>query len=256
MNLLERHKLVNQRSNIELITESDTDIASNTEVQEMSNSNQHNYNNLKIYEPEILTAVEKLKQYQKDGLANSLHIGEFLLNFKERSKKGSYSKLLSHPQVCIQKTQAKKFIAVYKYIEKTTGQPTDYQNQLGIEKLYIVSTLDNTEKHCKLEKFAIEQQINVPLLKAIVNLSNEDNSLSFDLALATVKQNIEEKKKNRKLSENKTNNTILSNEYDELKKMYEQLQQEFEDIKNKYKMLQAQTTEKAEIKEVMTNERI
>lgn len=155
-------------------------------------------NYIGYYSAYLQNDINKIRFLKHDINANFLEIGKILKMHQERDKKRDYKFLLAHPMVDIKRTQAQKMIGAYKYIaEKKIDQLTGIHVRLGIEKLYLISTVKNKEFCEKLENFALKKEITVKKLKLIVkNLNNNETTL--EEAYNKVLQEIKAKKNNKK----------------------------------------------------------
>ncbi len=136
-------------------------------------------NNLKE-EPDFANEIARLKLSNDK---NVLKIAKVIITYREKYKldnwEDMYKHLLNSENVKIKKTQADKYIAVYDYCYKKyqKTQTTENMLNLGIEKLYLISTLEDKEKQEKLENFISEKKKSVKELEKLVKLLNRNSDM-------------------------------------------------------------------------------
>ena len=128
---------------------------------------------------ELANKIENIKGQELDGI---IKIGEYLCEFKNTCGEAGpeyYNKFLRNPKVKLGKTQAKKYIAVYKYYSSQVMgcQSTDILKKLGIEKIYLIMQVENAEVHKYFIQYIIKWKINVKMIKVMINQLNNGKTL-------------------------------------------------------------------------------
>ena len=114
---------------------------------------------------------------------NFLKIAKVIITYKEkyafdgRKWTEMYKHLLDEVQ--IKRTQADKYIAVYNYCYEKyqKKQSTENMLKLGIEKLYLVSMLEDKTMQEKLEEFITVKKLSVKELTGIIKLQNNKSKI-------------------------------------------------------------------------------
>lgn len=132
---------------------------------------------------EFTTEADFAKQIEQLKLSNEknfLKIAKVIISYLDKHKFGDdkdnfYQHLLDLENVQIKRTQADKYIAVYKYCEEKYKKNTLTENtiKLGIEKLYYVTTLEDKTKQEKLENFITAKKLTTKKLAELVKIQNK-----------------------------------------------------------------------------------
>ena len=178
---------------------------------------------------------------------NFFEIGKILRKYQEEGLKKDYKYFIAHPMVDIKMTQAKKMVAVYKYIAgEHSGQLTGIHIRLGIEKLYLISTVKNNEYYDDLENFALDKKITVKKLKLIVENIIQNPGITVEEAYKKFLQSIEDKK-NNKLCQEEANQLEVS----ALQERIKQLETENLELKSKLEQFEKGVIDRNKPQEVI-----
>ena len=128
--------------------------------------------------------ANEIEQLKLSNDKNILKIAKVIITYLEKykfedSKDSFYQHLLNLENVQIKRTQADKYIAVYKYCEKKhkDNESTEKRLKLGIEKLHLVTLLEDEAKQEKLEEFITDKNLTVKKLGELVKLQNKTSPI-------------------------------------------------------------------------------
>ena len=141
--------------------------------------------NCKFTKPdEFATEIENLKlSNDKNFLKIGKNLKHYLKTCCENDiKHPMFNKLLNMENVKLRTTQALKHLDVYDYCcyRFQHGQTTEKLLKLGIEKLYIITMLEDKTKQEMLEKFISDEKLSVDKTDKLVKLLNRKSDI-FDL---------------------------------------------------------------------------
>ncbi len=125
----------------------------------------------------------EILKIQNDELVNFIKIGRMLLQGLRGDyieSKGSME-FLRYYGCGIKRTQAIKYIEAYNYCNRKfqNNQPTDKSLDLGIEKLYLITRLEEINNQERLEQFVSDKKLTVKQLSKLVEILN-GNSEAFN----------------------------------------------------------------------------
>ena len=128
--------------------------------------------------------AKQIEQLKLSNEKNFLKIAKVIITYLDKHNFGSdkdsfYQHLLDLENVQIKRTQADKYIAVYKYCEEKYKKNTLTENtiKLGIENLYYVTTLADKTKQEKLEEFITDQKLTAKKLAELVKIQNKTSPI-------------------------------------------------------------------------------
>lgn len=124
---------------------------------------------------DVMNEIARLKQ---ENDTNFIKLGRNLLELLDGHLVGEvFYSYLRHEQVKLKRTQALKYIEVYNYCNRKfrQNQLTEATLKLGIEKLYLLSRLENMEQAEQLEQFILDKNLSVKKLAKVVEILNNKN---------------------------------------------------------------------------------
>ncbi len=122
--------------------------------------------------------IKEIKDLKNDNQRNFLKIGRNLLELIDNEMSAKiFNMWLKNEKIKIKRTQAIKYIETYNYCNKKykKGVTNEHYIELGIEKLYLITKLKNSDIQEKLEKFALEKNLSVKKLYNIIEILNGNN---------------------------------------------------------------------------------
>lgn len=171
---------------------------------------------------EIESYIKQIQKLKQSNMTSLIEIGKICKEAKSNLSQKDFKNFLKDSRVNYKLTQAKKFINVYIYSQKS--QSTDHILELGIEKIYQYTRLKDKTKRQEFHSFLCTRtDITVNKLKHIVKLLNNNPKLSVSYAVEQVLN--APPKKVVKLA------TVLK-EYEELKNKYEKLLMAYKNLEN------------------------
>ena len=143
--------------------------------------------------------VAKIAELKFENINSCLKLGEILFEAKKNLSKKEFKRLLEDPKVNYKRTQAEKFIMFYCYVSKCQEkcQSTDKLIELGIEKVCILSAVDDEEQQEQLQDYALNSAISVSEMKKVVAKMKENAELTPSVALEEVRKEKEEVRKEK-----------------------------------------------------------
>ncbi len=151
--------------------------------------------------------VAKIAELKFENINSCLKLGEILFEAKKNLSKKEFKRLLEDPKVNYKRTQAEKFIMFYCYVSKCQEkcQSTDTLIKLGIEKVCILSAVEDEEQQEQLQDYALSNAISVSEMKKVAAKMKENAELTPADAHDQVQKEKEEAKANKKQEDSSDN---------------------------------------------------
>lgn len=130
------------------------------------------YGQIPRFDSDIYKEINNLKnQNSKNGYKLGRNLIELVNGIMSTN---NFNNIIKNQSVQLGKTQAIKYIESYIYVNKKfqKNQSTENVLKLGIEKLYIITKLEDTKKQEKLEQFILDKNISVKKLSRLVEILN------------------------------------------------------------------------------------
>jgi len=198
--------------------------------------------NEKLQIEDLKDQIHKLSQQKR---SNDFDIGKILAIAQKNTTDEEFKQFLQDKKVNIKPTQAKKIITAYKYVKKKEpSQSADFY-KIGIEKVYIIATLEEKELQNDFEKLTKSEKPSVKILKKMKTLLNKnykklkEEDITDDEKL-NINQAFEQAKKDRELG---NEDTVTNNKYKELEEKYNKLLAENVKLKDELEILKNKGTE-------------
>ena len=166
---------------IQKIEETENQTISTNEIAFSYIFNEYLKNNNFIEEKDFAKEIQNLSLGNNK---NILKIAKVLITYTEKNYKIEpdsplIGNILAREDVNIKKTQANKYIAVYKYCSSKhiDEKSTEKRLKLGIEKLYLITKLEDKEFQEKLEEFVSVEKLNVNELDKLIKIQNKTSKI-------------------------------------------------------------------------------
>ena len=127
---------------------------------------------------------EEINVLRSRTLSDCLKIGRNLLELLNGDITcKNLDTIIERAELHICRTQAIKYIECFNYYNAKfqLGKPTEILDEMGIEKVYLLSTVGDLYKCEKLEKFILDENLTVTQLTELVKIIN-NKSAAFNLA--------------------------------------------------------------------------
>ena len=127
---------------------------------------------------------EEINVLRSRTLSDCLKIGRNLLELLNGDITcKNLDTIIERAELHICRTQAIKYIECFNYYNAKfqLGKPTEILDEMGIEKVYLLSTVGDSYKCEKLEKFILDENLTVTQLTELVKIIN-NKSAAFNLA--------------------------------------------------------------------------
>ncbi len=157
---------------------------------------------------------EELRELNNKTFINCLKYGRNLLELLDNEATcTNLDRIIKTLDIPLGKTQAVKYIEAYNYFNECFQKKKSTENleNLGIEKLYLLTTVVSQLKREELEKFIIDNNLTVKELSQLIKIINGKDKI-YELAVKFFKK-LEESKNNPFVSCKKSaTSTIAINE--------------------------------------------
>ena len=157
---------------------------------------------------------DELRNLNEKNLINCLKYGRNLLELLDDNPTyANLNRIINTLDIPIGKTQAIKYIEAFNYFNDYYQKKKSTENLeiLGIEKLYLLTTVVSQLKREELEKFIIDNNLTVKELSQLIKIINGKDKI-YEIAVKFFKK-VEESKNNPFVSCKKfTTSTIAINE--------------------------------------------
>lgn len=133
---------------------------------------------------------EEISNLKNKNFINSLKIGRNILElFNGDITYNNLDRIIKHPLVQIGRTQAIKYIEAYNYLNEKfqKNQSTENLEELGIEKVFLLTTVKDFWKREKLEQFIIDNNMTVKQVTQLIKILNNKSEI-FQLATLFFKE--------------------------------------------------------------------
>lgn len=123
--------------------------------------------------------IEEVNRLKIDTEKNFLKIGRNLLEIlNDHTTKEHIIWALEQNKTDLKFTQAFKYMEAYNYCNRKfqLNLSTEESMKLGIEKLYLLTRLEDETKQEKLERFVLDKNLTVKQLQKLVEILNNKNN--------------------------------------------------------------------------------
>lgn len=137
---------------------------------------------------------EEMKILKNRNLQDCLKLGRNLLELvSDCPSSRNFNIILNHSSVQLGRTQAIKYIECFNYLNEKfqKNQPTEELEELGIEKLYLLSTVKDCLKRVKLETYITDEKLTVKQVSQLITILNNKSEI-FKIATKFLKEFEEE----------------------------------------------------------------
>lgn len=179
--------------------------------------------------------ADKIADLKTGRFNDLLKIASILYAFQNslsESDSKNFAELLKDKRVKLNKSQGYKYVEVYKFCidKKEIFQSAGKIHELGIEKIYLISKLNNKNQQNDLINHLSEEKLSVTQLKYVIEILNQNIVSDVNCAYESLKSAIEKKRLNEELLKLNVIKPKAKTNYDDV---INRLRQEIELLKTK-----------------------